>query len=67
MSEESGNLVCVKSKISEFKDGCSYNTYSTSNYDYVLDETENEWVIDQFGDCEFGVFDGGLVASFVLP
>ncbi|QFG07813.1 hypothetical protein KGB38_gp72 [Salmonella phage vB_SenS_SB28] len=67
MSENPANLVCVKSKIPWFKDGCSYITYSDLNYDYVLDEDGNEFVIDQFGDCEFGVFDGGLVASFVLP
>lgn len=67
MSEKSCNLVRVKNKIPEFKDGCSYSTYSDLNYDYVLDEGGNEFVINQFGDCDFGVFDGGLVASFVLP
>lgn len=57
-------LICVKSKLSEFKPGTSYGSYSTSDYDYVIDETGSEWVVDQFGDDEFGVFDGGLKASF---
>ena len=57
-------LICVKSKLSGFKPGSSYSGYSTPDYDYVIDETGCEWVVDQFGDGEFGVFDGGLKASF---
>lgn len=57
-------LICVKSKLSEFKPGSLYSGYSTPDYDYVIDETGCEWVVDQFGDDEFGIFDGGLRASF---
>ncbi len=57
-------LICVKSKLAEFKPGISYGGYSTPDYDYVIDETGGEWVVDQFGDDEFGIFDGGLKASF---
>lgn len=57
-------LICVKSKLAEFKPGSSYSSYSTSDYDYVIDGTGSEWVVDQFGDDEFGIFDGGLKASF---
>lgn len=57
-------LICVKSKLSEFKPGSSYDGYSTPYYDYVIDETGSEWVVDQFGDDEFGIFYGGLRASF---
>lgn len=57
-------LICVKSKLAEFKQGSSYGGYSTPDYDYVIDETGGEWVVDQFGEDEFGIFDGGLKASF---
>ncbi|EFI3554565.1 hypothetical protein GY533_003427 [Escherichia coli] len=57
-------LICVKSKLSGFKPGRSYSGYSTPDYDYVIDETGCELVVDQFGDGEYGVFDGGLKASF---
>lgn len=57
-------LICVKSKLAEFKQGSSYGGYSTPDYNYVIDETGNEWVVDQFGADEFGIFDGGLKASF---
>lgn len=59
-----GKLICVKSKLAEFKQGSSYGGYSTPDYNYVIDETGSEWVVDQFGADEFGVFDGGLKASF---
>lgn len=57
-------LICVKSKLSGFKPGISYGSYSTSDCDYVIDGTGSEWAVDQFSDDEFGVFDGGLKASF---
>lgn len=57
-------LICVKSKLTEFKPGRLYSSYPTPDYDYVIDETGGEWVVDQFGDDEFGIFDGGLRASF---
>lgn len=57
-------LICVKSKLSGFKPGSSYSSYSTSDCDYVIDGTGSEWAVDQFGDDEFGILDGGLKASF---
>lgn len=57
-------LICVRSKLVEFKPGGSYNCHSATDYDYVIDETGSEWVVDQFGVDEFGIFDGGLKASF---
>ncbi len=57
-------LICVKSKLTEFKPGSSYSGYSTSDCEYVIDETGSEWAVDQFGESEFGIFDGGLKASF---
>ena len=57
-------LICVKSKLAEFKPGISYGGYSTPDYDDGIDGAGSEWVVDQFGDDEFGIFDGGLKASF---
>lgn len=57
-------LICVKSKLAEFKPRRSYGGYLTSDYVYVIDDVGSEWVVDQFGEYEFGIFDGGLKASF---